>query len=791
MRKILATILLCGLVMAANAVPAKRGWQTRTQADGTTIEVQLMGDEYYHYFVNRDGQQVRLNEAGMYEVVGQAPTANVARARRAAIKQKKTRKAKQEFGYTPNLAPKGLVIMVNFSDQSFSSSNTRAVIDSLCNAKNCKVNKYAGINYPSAGQYFTAQSDGQYNPVFDVYGPVTMANNYSYYGANDSDGNDKRPGNMILEACIKVNDQFDVDFSQYDSDNDGKVDFVYVIYAGEGEASGGSENTVWPHSYSLEETILYEQYYGLNYFLGEYSESDCYIDGVMINTYACSNEITSSKLNGIGTLCHEFGHVLGLPDWYDTNYGTNYESELTPNTWSIMDGGSYNGDGHCPPNYGVWEKYFFGWTTPINLGSNGANLSLIANGSEGYQAYQITTGDDLVNFNDSLKNNAAVYYIENRQQSGWDSYVPGHGMIIWKVQYSKAAWQANAPNNTDYAPRYTLVSASGSKIGYSYNPYPGSYNVTSKTVVTGKPLLNIAESNSVVTLTYIEEPAVDPFDVVFYVDGEPYDTIQSTGSLVLPADPAACSDGKEFVGWSTESNYSNETTAPALYNAGSAVSEGAIFYAIFAEVTESAEASIEDVLNRASTGVEGTSYASWENVTATSSAVYAGQSAGGNSSIQLRSNKSNSGIVTTTSGGTLKKVAVEWNENTAEGRMLDVYGSNTAYTAPTELYGSGKNGTKIGSITFGTSTSLDVTDEYTYVGVRSNSGAVYLNSITFTWSGSGTAYSNYSTSCGSGSDVEDITTPSEQPKVRKIIRNGHVYVIRDGIIYNVLGRVVQ
>lgn len=142
---------------------------------------------------------------------------------------------------------------------------------------------------------------------------------------------------------------------------------------------------------------------------------------------------------------------------------------------------------------------------------------------------------------------------------------------------------------------------------------------------------------------------------------------------------------------------------------------------------------VVDVLNRALTGITGTTYSSWSGKTSVSTAVYAGQSAGGNESIQLRSNNSNSGIVTTTSGGFAKKVVVMWNSNTSNGRTLDVYGSNTAYTNPTELYNSDTQGTKLGSIVCGTSTELVIDGDYEYIGMRSASSAMYIGQISITW----------------------------------------------------------
>ena len=152
-------------------------------------------------------------------------------------------------------------------------------------------------------------------------------------------------------------------------------------------------------------------------------------------------------------------------------------------------------------------------------------------------------------------------------------------------------------------------------------------------------------------------------------------------------------------------------------------------------VTTANAAEFVDELTLSTTAVSGTSYKDWSGKTATSSAVYAGNSAGGNESIQLRSNNSNSGIVTTASGGKAKKVVVEWNSNTASGRTLNIYGKNTAYSAPTDLYSNSAStlGTKIGTIKCGTSTELEITGDYTYIGMRSNSGAMYLTSISITW----------------------------------------------------------
>ena len=244
----------------------------------------------------------------------------------------------------------------------------------------------------------------------------------------------------------------------------------------------------------------------------------------------------------------------------------------------------------------------------------------------------------------------------------------------------------------------------------------------------------------------------DVYAIEWYVNGEIYDetTVVEGDKLVLPAAPEApeaCSE-KVFVGWTAAEEVNADGSKIEWITATTVPTAAATYYAVFAlQEGEGGASEVVDVLDRALTGVEGTNYASWADVSATSDAVYAGQSAGGNEAIQLRSNNSNSGVISTTSGGKLAKVTVAWNSNTASGRTLNIYGSNSAYTAPTDLYGDA-SGEKLGTIVFGTSTELVIEGDYAYVGLRSNSGAMYLDEIQITWtSGAAATYTDYSTTC--------------------------------------------
>lgn len=778
MKKIVSIVIVCVIAMMAYAVPAKREWQTRVQADGTTIEVQLMGDEFYHYYLNREGKQVREVD-GQFKVIGEAPTAAKVQARRAQVAARRQRK---DVGTTPNLAPKGVVVLANFKDSKMNSSHTQAVFDELCNSLNCTVNN----GYPSAAQYFADQSNGAYRPVFDVFGPVDLSRDVAYYGTDkpgEDEGDDQHATDAVVEACRLADQQFTINWADYDSNNDGKVDFVYVIYAGRGQADGGAAETIWPHNWSVASA----RYYGNC----TYSASQCKVGGKELDNYAMSSELSGNDLGGIGTLVHEFGHVMGLPDFYDTAYGTNYESQLTPNEWDVMDGGAYNGNGHCPPNYSPWEKYFFGWATPVNLGSQPASLTLYPNGTADYNTYQINESGTL----ESATKNGLSYYIECRQKQGWDAKAPAAGMVIWKVNFNSTAWSSNTPNNTANAPKYTLVIPEGTKIGAKFgtkNVWPYSTKNSWDDVV-GKPLKNIKKDGNNITLIYIEEPAppVDPFDVQWYADGTLFETNQCTeyGKVVLPsAVPAAC-ENRVFIGWCADATYESAVVAPTLVKAGDVVEEGAKFYAIFATQEGDGNPAVDDVLTLETTGVTGTSYSTWYGKTLASGATYAGNSAGGNDAIQLRTKNSNSGIVTTKSGGRLAKIAVEWNSNTS-GRTLDIYGKNGAYSSATNLYETDAKGTKLGSIDSDTgSNELIIEGDYSYVGIRSNSGALYVNKIIITWGGNVTL-SDYSTSSGcSGQGIEE--TIVERSAAAKVIRDGRIVIIRGEEEFTITGERVR
>ncbi len=420
-------VALLAFTCPSRSVPAKRGvWRTVTLSNGLTIKARLCGDEHAHWWQAEDGSCFDVDSLGKGKAVVPQELMSKARsrmaARRQAARRANAKKASQRIATNGNTGKfqgqrHGLIILVNFADSKFNTSKfgpTQTLYYRIANEANYGENNFKG----SISDYFKAQSGGQFLLDFDVAGPVTLPYGYSYYGQNDDDGYDKRPTKMVREACQAVDGS--VDFSKYDWDGDGEVEEVFVVYAGNGEHDTTNQpNLIWPHMDNLA-----------NY------HEELTLDGVTINTYACASELNGDKtLSGIGTFCHEFSHCMGFPDMYDTaSDGNNFGM----GSWDLMDYGSYNGDGYVPAGYSGYEKMVCGWTTPIEL-----DKPMTVNGMERLA----DMGQTYIIYN---KGNRNEYYIlENRQQSGFDKYLPGNGLLIERVDYDKDIWEWNAVNTTN------------------------------------------------------------------------------------------------------------------------------------------------------------------------------------------------------------------------------------------------------------------------------------------------------------------------------------------------------
>ena len=489
------------------AVPAYRGWQTKAQPNGTEITVRQIGDEFFHYWETEDGQIAEEQADGTFVITGErVPSTEQAVAKRQAAKAMHSTPHKA-IGQL-NLAPRGLLVLVQFSNVSFAAGNDSTAFSNMLNQPGYNYNGATG----SAIDYFKAQSNNQYSPVFDVVGPVTLPNTRVYYGEEGTIGGYKQDDMYIADFVIDAvaaADAMGCDFSQYDNDHNGYVDFVYFIFAGKSQASGGTSETIWPHNWELNSALYFHQTHGTSGY--SYTSNATNLptyDGKRINNYACSAELREDgERSGIGTFCHEFGHVMGLPDYYvTTNDASNKGKYYDPGAWSIMDYGSYNNNEMTPPNYSAFDKYYMGWLTPDVLAKN-AQLDVTLT-TDYASAYQINGGSTLK----AVRTEQRLWYLENRQKTGWDTYLPGHGMLAWEVTYNNSNWENNAPNNEDVG--YTIVTANDITRPYtpceyftdenstSGTPFPGTSNVTAFIPATGCALTNIAENDGVITFKY-------------------------------------------------------------------------------------------------------------------------------------------------------------------------------------------------------------------------------------------------------------------------------------------------
>ena len=438
-RNMLALLMLLLVGVAANAVPAKPGQKRLLTLDnGTTVTATLVGDEYGHYWQGDDGRTYSDNGDTYRRVDAQMVKKNAQLRRESANHHRMQRMKRMTpiargIGQTGNYSgpKKGLIILVNFGENSthFQSGNNQELFNKIANQENFNEGDFKGSMY----DYFLAQSRGDFQLTFDVVGPVEVEHKASYYGQNKKKGGDKFAASMVIEALGLVDDQ--VDFSKYDWDGDLKVDQVYVVYAGKGEHDGGGPSTIWPHEWTLTDAQAY----------GDGSGPQV-LDDVTIDTYACGSELNGSgNICGIGTMCHEFSHCLGYPDYYDTDYSGGQGMFM----WDLMDTGSYNGDGYLPAGYTSYERWAAGWLTPIELSATTTSISNMQSLQEGGEAYVI--------YNKGNRNE--FFMLENRQQKGWDGGIPGEGLLILHVDYDADVWADNGPNNDPSHQRMTWIPA--------------------------------------------------------------------------------------------------------------------------------------------------------------------------------------------------------------------------------------------------------------------------------------------------------------------------------------------
>jgi M6 family metalloprotease-like protein len=490
MKKILMIMLsFIGVYISMKAVPAQNKPIVFVQGDNTSICLRLWGDENYHFYSTLDSIPVFKTNSGFCYGLVESDVLQVSSVlahersertasesafverntpkvverlkykREEAVKENTNRfaKSKRRLGTTNTYigSKKGLVILVEFANLSMNSTNSKRDFDRLFNEVGYSENYSVG----SVHDYFYDQSYGKFDLTFDVVGPVRMVEKYGYYGTNYMSGAiDMNVREMVVDACQMVDDQ--VDFSDYDWNGDGEVDQVFIIYAGYGEHAGAPDNTIWPHESQLSSYNI-----------------DLNLDGVKINTYACSCELagtTGTIYAGIGTACHEFCHCLGFPDVYDTDYSGAFGMSY----WDVMNSGSHsgpNGYGEIPYGFTAYERWTAGWIEPIEL-ENTQHISGLSDLSKGGDAYVV--------YNRGNRNE--FYMLENHQCTKWYQYVGKcydiHGMLITHIDYDANAWRDNIVNPDSRHQRMSIIPADNSygstELEYRGDVYPGAFGVT-------------------------------------------------------------------------------------------------------------------------------------------------------------------------------------------------------------------------------------------------------------------------------------------------------------------------
>lgn len=479
-----ATLLSALATTTALAVPAKSGIHQVKQADGTTLSIQLHGDESMHFRTTSDGYLITPDPSGNYLYLQKDGAGNlipstvraVDPSRRTATQlsslstigitaeqlttedRSRMRALLPELRITSPMAAtgkkKGIVLLVGFSDVRFQIPNAHSEFSNMLNTPGYN-NSYGQVG--SANDYFLDNSMGQFDPDFHVIGPINLPSPLANYGGSDLSGNrDRDPAGMVRDA-LAMADLSALNMAEFDSNGDGFVDNLFVFYAGYSEAEGAVAESIWPHAASLKlllslpDNLLPQK------------------DGVKFNDYACGSElsgISGTRMSGIGTFCHEFAHILGLPDTYDTN-GSAFGQAFGLDAWSLMANGPYNGNGNIPAGMNAWERWKSGWLTLTEL--NDADDYTLAPLQESNQGY-------------ILKNsaNANEYFVlENRQQTMWDRAIPSHGMLIYHLDFtSTTPWLNNQVNANASRQCFELEAADNiqSKATLAGDPFPGSFN---------------------------------------------------------------------------------------------------------------------------------------------------------------------------------------------------------------------------------------------------------------------------------------------------------------------------
>ena len=518
MKRILFTIVAAMCCAAMVAAPAKPEPFTHVQSDGTTVTLVMGGGEFNHSLMTLDGLTVGRDTNGNYCYKAAGSLSDVLAhdaghrgieetAFISAYRSQMTLGAgrsrlprREEENPTPQVptlgSPRIPIILVNYTDIQFVDENPVNTFE----------NQFNLMEY-SCLHYFESQSRGKFSPRFDILGPVNLPQDRAFYGANKyvyGQEVDTQLGTMIYDACMGLPD---VDFSNYDNDDDGYVDVVVVLFAGVGEAQAWRTvpESVWPCQWDMQESLDW----------GCSTVGPFELNGVTIDKYAVFNELEgnnnySTTIDGVGTFCHAFRHCPGLPACYSTVGGGIYGM----NAWDIMDVGCYLDNAHRPCGYTSYERHFMGWMDLIEPEENTQYFMLPLNTDDG-TAVKVT--------NDA--NPDEYYLLDYRVKTDWDEFLPAEGIMILHVDYDKTAWDENTPNNNYNHPRMSLIPADNVLSSYSnrYDLWPQgdldslTNNSTPPAMVyTGgfmnKPITDMTVADGVASFWYMKSND-NPYDV--------------------------------------------------------------------------------------------------------------------------------------------------------------------------------------------------------------------------------------------------------------------------------------
>ena len=351
-----------------------------------------------------------------------------------------------------------LVVLASFSDRTFRGDEaaTMAQWDKIFNADNLSEAPFHG----SVHDYFMAQSYGTFRLTFDLQ-YVALSEAHAKYRSTSADDENSQ---YLVQDVVSVLQTRNIDWSLYDWNGDGYVNQLLIIFAGKGSSYGyfgGGYDAIWPHQYWMSDHVV----------SGSSPETHCDplvvgsgTNSRIVDCYCALQELyTSGGYDSFGTICHEYTHCFGFPDFYVGATSYLY-------TWELMDYGNNNGGGYCPPCYSAHERWLMGWLTPHEL-TEAATVTSMPSLSDQPEAYLIS--------NDGWRDE--FYMVENRQQKGWDQYLPSSGLVVFHIDYDATVWYGvtNSPNSTTDK-RYTIVPANNLSSASDSNikgwPYPYSDN---------------------------------------------------------------------------------------------------------------------------------------------------------------------------------------------------------------------------------------------------------------------------------------------------------------------------